>query len=153
MPVLPPITAPDLISIPIEIQEIVAVTSTNHRLAGTPEISLYDLRDERFATYPDGSVPSMMFHDMCEGSGFTPNVRFQSNTVRDILTPVRAGQAIAALSWNSIVCYNTEGLSIIRLKERPQTVFALTYNKHNEKQNLISAVRTAVINCHQSSPE
>ncbi len=146
----PPITAPELTSIPIEVQEIVAVTSKNHKLAGTAEISLYDLRDERFATYPDGSVPGMLFHDMCEGAGFTPNVMFQSNTVPDILTPVRAGQAIAALSWNSVTCYNTEGLSIIRLKERPQTVFALTYNKYNEKQHLINAVKTSVINCYQS---
>ena len=146
----PPITAADLVSIPIEVQEIVAVTSTGHKLAGTPEISLYDLREERFATYPDGSVPAMLFHGICEDAGFTPNIRFQSNSVRDILTPVRAGQAIAALSWNSIVCYNTEGLSIIRLKERPQTVFALTYNKYNEKQHLLNAIKTSVINCYQS---
>ena len=149
----PPITDKNLITVPVEVQEIVAVTSKNHPLAGLEEISLSELRSERFASYTEDTVPRNLFQALCEENGFTPAVKFQSNTVRDILTPVMAGRAIAVVSRNSLNADDAKVLHIIRLKERPQTVFAITYNKNTEKPHLIDAMRSAVMECYHHPPQ
>ncbi len=81
-------------------EDILLATQKGSRLAGLENISVSDLKNERFITMPDGSSMYSITHRLCEG--FVPNIVIQSDDPYYIRKYVAMGLGIAffpSMSW------------------------------------------------------
>lgn len=76
---------------------LVAVLPNHHPLADKPELTLRDLRNERFAFIKEHSMMSDLCCQACQQAGFIPNIVFSSHRLDSILDMVTKGGCTALL--------------------------------------------------------
>lgn len=76
---------------------MVAVLPAGHHLAGRTELTLRDLKDERFAFIKENSMMYDLCCSACQAAGFIPNISFTSHRLDSILDMVTKGGCTALL--------------------------------------------------------
>jgi len=142
----PPVVGKKIETIPLELQRMVIITSATHRLASVDEISFAELSEEKFAAYAENTGPRADFEEKCRRRGFKPNIVFESNSIRDMINPVKAGRGILYSSVEALSMYSQEGLHIIRLKdEDATTVLGLSIRNDKPIRPLAETLKNTII--------
>lgn len=99
--------------------EIVAVVSHRHPLAGRGTISLSELRDETFFLFKGDHL--MYQHQLraCISAGFAPHEERGDMRVSTILLSVASGAGVSLLVGNTVDTLKVSGVTPLRLEERP----------------------------------
>jgi len=92
----PPVRVPDIDVHPLRQEPLVAALPESHALAGHSEVTLTDLADEPFITYPSQhrSVVHDAVLDACQAAGFTPEATEVAET-STLVSFVAAGLGVA----------------------------------------------------------
>lgn len=92
----PPVGDADLVVRSLRHEPLVAVLPEAHRLSGTEQVSVSDLRDEHFVGYPSHhrSVVHDTVQEACRGAGFSPRTTEVAET-STLVSFVAAGLGVA----------------------------------------------------------
>ncbi|GAA2775287.1 LysR family transcriptional regulator [Saccharopolyspora taberi] len=129
----------------IEHEQLVAALPAEHRLAGEPEVSLPDLADEPFVTFPGtrGSAVRDALVHACVTAGFNPRIVQEAPDSYTILALVGAGVGVT-LTVSSVQHIQAEGMVFRPLAgpARPMS-FALAWRRDNPSPALRSVLAVA----------
>lgn len=92
----------DIARIPYINDYMVAVLPKGHPLAGRPEVTLWELRHERFAFINENSMMYDLCRRACQEASFIPDIVFDSHRLDSILDMVAKGGCTALLMNNHI---------------------------------------------------
>lgn len=79
------------------LDNIVALLSTDHPLAGRSAIALSDLKEDSFILFPEGFIMRDMVVDACQEAGFTPLTSFEGQDIDAIKGLVSAGLGVTLI--------------------------------------------------------
>ena len=88
----------ELVRIPFVHDHLIALLPSGHPLATKKQITLRELKDERFCLIKEGTLLYEMSVSACQASGFIPNISFTSHRIESILDMVSTGDYIALLT-------------------------------------------------------
>jgi len=77
--------------------------SAEHRLANATHITLTDFKNESFLILRDKRPLSLLLNEICEQSGFSPNIGLTCDNWETIYSMVEAGigvSLIPSITWN-----------------------------------------------------
>lgn len=109
---------PFLETVPAEPFRHCAYISVGHRFAGRDEISLSELKDEKFIFYERSQFP-LMFERVtaaCADEGFIPTVVFETDNTSMMMNRVGTGEGIAVIPN---FCRPLRGVVAVPIKEMP----------------------------------
>ncbi|ETK31248.1 LysR family transcriptional regulator [Microbispora sp. ATCC PTA-5024] len=81
----------------LEDEPLVVALAPGHRLAGAPELSLRDLRDEAVVTLVEGSGLRDVLESACAEAGFVPRVEAETDDLHSVADLVAHGFGVAVL--------------------------------------------------------
>ena len=87
-----------IVRIPYMKDHLIAVLNRNHPLASRRELSLRDLKDERFCMIKENSMLYNLCVDACHAANFIPKIAFTSHRLGSILDMVSNGEYVALLT-------------------------------------------------------
>lgn len=140
-----PFTLPGLSYRPIEEESLVCVVPTDHALSTRDSISVTELANEPFVTFPRGSGSSLRFitHRVCWDHGFVPKVVQDAPDSYTIQSLVAAGQGIT-LSLSSTTHIQQPGVKYIALEGKiPRFQSALAWRADNHSAAVASVISVA----------
>ena len=115
-----------------------ALLPSNHPLASKTDgaLSISDLKDETFITYPDNVVPghSRRLERWCMDNGFEPNMIYAPDTNTALLW-MEAKRGIALVNQEHIFTRYSE-FSFVELPELGTEDGAIIWNKNNDNHSL-----------------
>ncbi|MEJ7786650.1 MAG: LysR family transcriptional regulator [Solirubrobacteraceae bacterium] len=79
-------------------EELVLITAPQHRYSRRGPLTITDLRDEAFVSFPQPSGLRRILDDATGTAGFTPNVPFETTSLERIRGLVSAGLGVALLA-------------------------------------------------------
>lgn len=121
---------------PLITEDILLATQRGSALSEKEQISIRDLKDERFITMPHGSSMYDITNRLCEG--FVPNIAIQSDDPYYIRKYVAMGLGVAffpSISWHGQFSDNVAFKSIGEIKRT--TVIAQKRGKYLSKQTAL----------------
>ena len=93
----PPSGDPQVESVPISTEPLVAVLYSGHRLAGRARLRLSELAEEDFVATRPGYGLRQIFTDLTERAGFVPRLAFEGEEMDTVRGLVAAGLGVALL--------------------------------------------------------
>lgn len=90
-------------TIPLKEEQMYALVSRNHPLAGRTEISLTDLTNERFVANMKGSIVRECLDNLFAQVDITPNIAYETYSDKDIWLSVASGKYISVVPSMSTV--------------------------------------------------
>ena len=112
--------------------ELVIVTSKNHRFTKKKYISFEELKDENFILLGENSTIHDKFIDECLKYNFSPNIIYRMYKIETILSLVSENIGITILMKKVINSFNTSNISISLLKDQIVLPLSLIYNKKSK---------------------
>ncbi|MCI8870208.1 MAG: LysR family transcriptional regulator [Lawsonibacter sp.] len=91
---------------------------TLHPLAGREQVSLKELKGERFIFHQTGQVAAQLCLEACRAAGFEPNIVCRSASPTTGLYMVRGGLGLALLPSEEFEARRLEGVAQLKLRER-----------------------------------
>ncbi len=88
-----------------------------HPMARAGEVSLRDLRGERFIFHQTGQVAAQLCLEACRLAGFEPNIVCRSGSPTTGLYMVRGGLGVAFLPSEEFKSHSVDGVVELKLKE------------------------------------
>lgn len=88
----------EFVRIPFIQDHLVALLPANHPFARNEHLTLRELKDENFCLIKEGTLLYDMCINVCQASGFIPNISFTSHRIESILDMVSTGNYIALLT-------------------------------------------------------
>ncbi len=140
-----PFHLPGLAYRPIEDETLVCVLPAGHELAGRPEISVADLFDEPFVTFPraSGSTLRSITNKVCWDHGFSPKVIQEAPDSYTIHAMVAAGQGVS-LAFSSTANIGQPGVVYIPVVgDIPSIQSAIAWKSGNASPALAAVVSVA----------
>ena len=109
----------------------VAVVPADHRFASRREISLAELRDERFVSFRGGSYGDICIKKLCHNAGFAPMITLTNDTGFAIVRSVGRGLGVSILHKNSLFTTGADlsNVAILDLVPRHSFTVSLVYRK------------------------
>ena len=94
------------------------VIQADHPLAGRSEVSLAEVRDEGFITYPRGTGTGLvvLLRRLCQAAGFEPRIVQEAGEATTQIGLVAAGLGIAVLP-SPLECVHIDGVRYLPLKD------------------------------------
>ena len=125
----PPVVAGGLVVEVLRQEPLVALLPVNHPAAGSIQIDMADLRDERFVVYPS-SPPSSVYQATvaaCRQAGFIPTIAQEATETSTLVALVAAGLGVA-LAPASVRHLRINGVTHRPLRDPSATVpLAMAY--------------------------
>jgi DNA-binding transcriptional LysR family regulator len=140
-----PFTLPGLSYRPIEEETLVCVVPADHPLTSRDRVSVSELAQEPFVTFPRGSGSTLrsITHRVCWDHGFVPNVVQDAPDSYTIQALVAAGQGIT-LSLSSTTHIQQPGVKYIALEGNiPRFQSALAWRADNTSAAVASVIEVA----------
>jgi DNA-binding transcriptional LysR family regulator len=109
-----PLHHPLLVSVPLAVEELVVVTSTDHRLASRRRIDIADLRQVPLVMFRDGYDLKAVTLRVCRHAGFEPVIALEGGEMEGVLALVGAGLGAAIVP--SIVAFAHPDLHRLRIR-------------------------------------
>lgn len=147
---LGPMTEPDIASLPVNQERMVAILPSRHPLAGQATLRIEQLRDERFIF----GAPSgwSLFRDqafqLCQRAGFSPNIHQEATTSIGILGLVAANMGVSLYS-ECAYRIQREGVVIVPLQDEHAQV--QTIAAWNEQYQSPTAARFKALLGHRAA--
>lgn len=129
----------------VELHEIArdplrVVVNANHRLANAPAVTLAELRDEGFITYPyqadAGPGFNMQERRLCQAAGFEPRVVQEAREATTQIGLVAAGFGVALLP-EPLACVHIEGVRYIPLSDEGAYMTLAAAVRHGNDSPLV----------------
>ncbi|WP_442603912.1 LysR family transcriptional regulator [Paenibacillus sp. KN14-4R] len=129
-------------------EEIVLAVPPNHRLAQTHRhadgtsipVSISELIHEPFITLKKNQGLRQFTRELCQDSGFTPTIVFESSNIETVQSLVAAGMGIAFVPYMVTKRASTELAPVhLPLAERPVRTLVLAYRKGRYLSNAAKA--------------
>lgn len=140
-----PFTVPGLNYRPIEEETLMCVVPADHWLTQQASISVADLAQEPFVSFPRGSGSTMraITHRVCWEHGFVPNVVQDAPDSYTIQALVAAGQGIS-LTLSSTIHIQQPGVKYLKLEGNvPRFQSALAWRADNTSAAVESVIQVA----------
>lgn len=97
--------------------ELVLITSPDHRLAGRwPAVPLAALEEEIFIVVPEGATIRTQLLDACRAQGFVPKFQFETGDLRRTRVIVARGLGVALLPRSDVPVHGPP-IAIVRIHE------------------------------------
>jgi DNA-binding transcriptional LysR family regulator len=109
-----PLHHPLLVSVTLAVEELVVVTSTDHRLASRRRIEIADLRQVPLVMFRDGYDLKSVTLRVCRQAGFEPAIALEGGEMEGVLALVGAGLGAAIVP--SIVAVAHPNLHRLRIR-------------------------------------
>ncbi|MCR5736500.1 MAG: LysR family transcriptional regulator [Eubacterium sp.] len=110
--------------------EIIVIVSTNHPLSSKDEISLSDLKDEKFiAHYPSMNLRQFTDHYCKAQGGFEPIVTFETHDYSALRYLVENNKGIALLPKAFFMIQPGPNIHVVSLKEKAYRPLILAWKK------------------------
>lgn len=133
----PPISAPNIVTLPILEEEILAVVHKDNPFAKKSSIYLEELKDENFIELADTHSFSETIRDLYKSSNFTPNVIFHGdiNIVRELSL---ANRGVFLVPFSTLKAFDCSNLKALKLKDKNSTrILGLSYLKSSYKSQIL----------------
>jgi DNA-binding transcriptional LysR family regulator len=101
---------------PLGSEDLLAVTSPTHHMAGQVLIDLATLRNENFVLPTISYQLTTNVIHACRRAGFEPNVAYQAGSLETLKNLVRVGLGISILPSTALVGSARDNLSVLRIK-------------------------------------
>lgn len=89
----------------------------SHPLAGRGQVSLRELKGERFIFHQAGQTASDLCWNACRRAGFQPDIVCRSGSPTIGMCMVRGGMGVAFLPSEEFVTHRVDGVAEVRLRE------------------------------------
>jgi len=131
---------PFLEVVPAERFRHCAYMSMGHRLAGQSEVSIKDLKNEKFIFYERSQFPLMYERvtSVCAEEGFIPTVVFETDNTSMLMNRVATGEGIAVIPN---FCRPLRGVVAIPVKEMPYEPSYWFWWKENTRPEVLQFVK------------
>ena len=131
---------PFLEAIPAEKFRHCAFVSESHRLAGEKDISLRDLKGERFMFYERSQFPLMYERvtSACAEEGFIPGVYYETDNTEMLMNRVGTGEGIAVIPGFTHV---VAGVAAVPIREMPPEPSYWFWWKENPRPEVLEFVK------------
>ena len=120
--------------------EIILIVSENHPLSQKEEISIKDLKDEKFiAHYPSMNLRQFTDRYCEEKGGFKPNVTFETHDYSALRYLVEKNRGVALLPKAFFQIQQGNHINIVSLKEKVYRPLLLAWSKQkilNESEKI-----------------
>jgi DNA-binding transcriptional LysR family regulator len=138
----PPIEREDLLTFRLLRRErtIVALPS-DHRLAGTDQVSLADLRQDAFVSYPRTTGPGLSDQVIaaCAAQGFTPKLGQSAPRLSATINLVAAGFGVSIVP-ESLRQLQPDGVVYRALADGPEALLGLAYRTEERSARVLNLV-------------
>ncbi|NLI45021.1 MAG: LysR family transcriptional regulator [Chloroflexi bacterium] len=123
---------PDFNHLPYAVDELVAILPSSHPLAGQSSVQLYELRHENFVLIPENTMLHRLSKELCQASGFEPNVVFTDHRLENLMEMVVKGMGIALLMRKLAEYMANPKVSVLSLEPTVSTRVDLCYLKNTD---------------------
>lgn len=114
---------------PIGQDEFVAVVPKGHALFNEEKINLADLKDEQFILLKAGTDIYYAAIDLCQRSGFTPQIRFQNSRTTTIVHMIEETKCVSILLKKIVEPMVNDNLKILLLNDTKKLKLVLAIPK------------------------
>ncbi|WJY13332.1 LysR family transcriptional regulator [Pectobacteriaceae bacterium CE90] len=123
-------------------EPMIAVLPLGHQLAQNPEISLNDLADDSFITFPReiGPVLYDSIIRACQDAGFSPRLKMESPQISSSINLVAAGFGVAVIP-ESLKSIHSDGVTYHGLSQPLTTALGLIYREQEKSAVIRNFVR------------
>lgn len=140
-----PFSLPGLSYRAIEEEKLVCVVPSGHNLAGRKSVSIAELADESFVTFPrdTGSTLRAITNKVCWDAGFSPKVVQEAPDSYTIHAMVSAGQGVS-LALSSTTNVSQPGAVYLPIRgSLPRLQSAIAWKSDNESSALAAVLKVA----------
>jgi DNA-binding transcriptional LysR family regulator len=120
------VVSPNLCSVQIAADHLVAYLPNSHPLAGEKEINLYDLRNETFLMAKANALSHTIGVKACDDAGFEPNILLQGSRSQ-IFSYLNRGLGVALLF--GYPSQEPQGFTCVDIVPTPEVSINLVYRK------------------------
>ena len=132
----PPVSSPEIDFRIINREPLVVALPTHSPLASDRPLSMVELTEQRFVTYPPESVMYRMTADLCREAGFQHRVSQMAQETSTILSFVAAGGGVALMPA-SVRSVQLRGVRYRELEDSPHAELAVAWRRE-ERSVLLS---------------
>lgn len=133
--------------LPVIDEELLLITSSQHRLAKKTAVNMAELANEPFILHESGYQLRHTILEACRAAGFEPIVAYESGRVETIRSFVSAGLGIALIPETSIKYGFKRDLKVIRLKNpTPQRIVCIATHPNRYVSPAMKELQNCVVN-------
>ncbi|MCT1589520.1 LysR family transcriptional regulator [Kocuria palustris] len=126
----PPVSSPEIDFRIINREPLVVALPTHSPLASDRPLSMVELTEQRFVTYPPESVMYRMTADLCREAGFQHRVSQMAQETSTILSFVAAGGGVALMPA-SVRSVQLRGVRYRELENSPHAELAVAWRRED----------------------
>jgi len=122
--------------------------SSKHPLAGRPEISLFDLKDDSFVVYPKGRLIRDRLDEIFEKNSFSPKREIECETIIQAIPYIMTGRSVTVFPLWAIRAFEKENPMICGslLKENDYSkTLCLQWDNGRTLSSAVKTVRDEII--------
>lgn len=136
----PPVSSPEIDFRIINREPLVVVLPTHSPLASDRPLSMVELTEQRFVTYPPESVMYRMTADLCREAGFQHRVSQMAQETSTILSFVAAGGGVALMPA-SVRSVQLRGVRYRELEDSPHAELAVAWRREDRSVLLSNVIQ------------
>lgn len=118
-----------LVYLPFQEDQFVAVMSESHPLAGRDCISISELAGEHFVSLPLNSLGDYKLKELCREAGFEPQITFNTRIGSSVVSVIRQSSQISILLKKSISKMDIHGVRLVDLSSPHPFIIYICYKK------------------------
>lgn len=136
----PPVSSPEIDFRIINREPLVVALPTHSPLASDRPLSMVELTEQRFVTYPPESVMYRMTADLCREAGFQHRVSQMAQETSTILSFVAAGGGVALMPA-SVRSVQLRGVRYRELEDSPHAELAVAWRREDRSVLLSNVIQ------------
>lgn len=113
----PMYTGKNVESLVLEPDKMVIIASDKTWRSAATRVAIQDLAEERFAAYRKGVPLRQEFEELCRKRGFSANIVFEANSIKEMLPVILAGRLFAYAPLRVLSYMHSADLEALRVLE------------------------------------
>lgn len=139
----PPVSSPEIDFRIINREPLVVALPAHSPLASDRPLSMVELTEQRFVTYPPESVMYRMTADLCREAGFQHRVSQMAQETSTILSFVAAGGGVALMPA-SVRSVQLRGVRYRELEDSPHAELAIAWRREDRSVLLSNFIQLVI---------
>ncbi len=136
----PPVTSPEVDFRIVNSEPLVVALPAHSPLASDRPLSMVELTEQRFVTYPPDSVLYRMTADLCRQAGFQHRVAQMAQETSTILSFVASGGGVALMPA-SVRSVQLSGVRYRELEDSPRAELAVAWRRDDRSELLSNFIQ------------